>query len=117
MESIGYVYILECANGKFYTGSTNDLAKRMGEHHAGMGANFTRKYLPIQLVYVEIFLRIEEAFKREKQIQGWSHKKKAALIASDLNCLHKLSECQNESHSNSIYSHHPEKFIDNVHSK
>src|SRR5688572_6596293 len=111
METIGYVYILECANGKFYTGSTIDLAKRMEEHSAGMGANFTRKYLPIQLVYVEIFHRIEDAFKREKQIQGWNHKKKAVLIASQYDSLRKLSECQNDSHSNSIYSHNLEMFI------
>ena len=105
MVDIGYVYILECSNGKYYTGSTIDLDKRLSEHHAGLGANFTRKYLPFKLVYVEIFERIDQAFKREKQIQGWSHKKKAALIASDMNSLHKLSECMNDSHANSIYSH------------
>jgi len=105
MELIGYIYIIECSNGKYYTGSTNDLDKRLAQHQEGLGANFTRKFLPINLVYVEIFERIDQAFQREKQIQGWSHKKKAALIASDLNSLHKLSECQNVSHANSIYSH------------
>ena len=117
MEQIGYVYILVCSNGKYYTGSTNDLDKRLEEHYAGVGANFTRKYLPIKLIYVETFTRIEEAFKREKQIQGWSHKKKAALIASDFNCLHRLSECQNETHSNNIYSHNPELITNKLSSK
>ena len=100
MEVIGYVYILECSNCKFYTGSTIDLEKRLIEHQAGLGANFTRKYLPFKLVYVEVCEKVEKAFKREKQIQGWSHKKKLALISSDINSLHKLSECQNESHVN-----------------
>ena len=102
---VGYVYILECANGKYYTGSTVDLEKRMREHQEGLGSNFTRKYLPFKLVFVEIFERIDQAFLREKQIQGWSHKKKKALIESDFNSLHTLSECQNTSHVNSIYSH------------
>ena len=98
----GYVYILECANGKYYTGSTKDLAKRFQEHQMGLGANFTRKYLPIKLIYVEVFDRIDFAFYREKQIQGWSRKKKEALIRGDDNALHKLAECQNESQSSSF---------------
>jgi putative endonuclease len=102
---VGYVYILECANTKFYTGSTIDLERRLRDHQEGLGANFTRKYLPFTLVYVEIFERIDQAFLREKQIQGWSHKKKKALIESDFNSLSTLSECQNSSHNNSIYSH------------
>lgn len=105
MEQIGYTYILECANGKYYTGSTIELDKRLAQHQAGLGANFTRKNLPFKLVYVEIFERIDQAFTREKQIQGWSHKKKEALITSAFSDLYKLSECQNESHANSIYSH------------
>ena len=105
MAYIGYVYILLCSNGKFYTGSTTDLEKRLAAHQAGLGANFTRKYLPFKLVYVETFERVDEAFEREKQIQGWSHRKKKALINSDINSLQKLSECANATHVNSIYSH------------
>ena len=52
----------------------------------------------MELVYVEEFSRIDEAFFREKQIQGWSRKKKEALINSDFEELHKLSECKNDSH-------------------
>ncbi|MFZ1677007.1 MAG: GIY-YIG nuclease family protein [Saprospiraceae bacterium] len=108
MEQIGYAYILLCANEKYYTGSTIDLDKRLIDHQSGLGANFTRKNLPFKLVYVETFERIDQAFAREKQIQGWSHKKKEALIDSAFNILKKLSECQNESHANSIYSHFDE---------
>ena len=94
----GYVYILKCSNNLYYTGSTNNLVKRLSDHQNGMGANFTRKHLPIELVYYEEFAQIDQAFYREKQIQGWSRKKKEALITGKTNLLLKLSECKNESH-------------------
>ena len=94
----GYVYILKCSNNLYYTGSTNNLEKRLSDHQNGMGANFTRKHLPIELVYYEEFAQIDQAFYREKQIQGWSRKKKEALITGETNLLPKLSECKNESH-------------------
>src|SRR5687768_13540809 len=79
MNYIGYVYIPHCSNGKYYTGNTTDLQKRLVEHEEGIGANFTRKYLPFKLVYVETFKTVDQAFAREKQIQSWSRKKKEAL--------------------------------------
>ncbi|KJJ40062.1 GIY-YIG nuclease family protein [Aequorivita vladivostokensis] len=94
----GYVYILKCSNNLYYTGSTNNLEKRVSDHQNGKGANFTRKHLPIELVYYEEFAQIDQAFYREKQIQGWSRKKKEALITGKTNLLPKLSECKNESH-------------------
>tara|TARA_R110002073_G_scaffold128999_3_gene275172 strand:+ start:138714 stop:138938 length:225 start_codon:yes stop_codon:yes gene_type:complete len=72
----GYVYILECSNGSYYTGSTKDITKRINQHKNGLGANHTKKHLPVSLVYLEKFTRIDEAFYREKQIQDWSRKKK-----------------------------------------
>lgn len=94
----GYVYILECADGSYYTGSTIDLDKRLNEHKDGRGANHTKKRLPVQLVYVEEYLRIDTAFKREKQIQGWSRIKKEALINGAFETLPNLAECKNETH-------------------
>jgi len=88
----GYLYILECANGQYYTGSTKHLAKRITQHQSGQGANFTKKHLPVKLVYYEEFQRIDQAFYREKQIQGWSRKKKEALIKGELNELPILSK-------------------------
>ena len=93
------MYILECANHTYYVGSTIDLARRFQEHKSGVGANFTRKHFPIKLVYIEIFPRIDLAYKRERQIHGWSRKKKEALIAENPYELHRLSICQNETHS------------------
>jgi putative endonuclease len=87
----GFVYILKCSNDQYYTGSTNDLQQRLIQHQNGLGANFTKKNLPMELVYFEEFQRIDEAFKREKQIQGWSRKKKEALIKGKQELLPELS--------------------------
>jgi putative endonuclease len=76
----GWMYILERADGSYYTGSTNNLEFRLWQHQNGAGANHTKKRLPVKLVYAEEFDRIEEAFYREEQVQGWNRKKKEALI-------------------------------------
>jgi putative endonuclease len=76
----GYTYILQCCDGKFYTGYTRDLERRLLQHQNGEGANFTKKRLPVRLVYFEEYPRSSLAFYREKQIQGWSHSKKRALV-------------------------------------
>ncbi len=52
---------------------------RITQHQNGEGANFTKKRLPVELVYFEEFQRIDEAFYREKQIQGWSRKKERSI--------------------------------------
>ncbi|NUQ82529.1 MAG: GIY-YIG nuclease family protein [Bacteroidetes bacterium] len=83
----GYVYILRCSDGTYYTGSTTDLCLRLQQHQSGEGANHTKKRLPVELIYVEEFPRIDEAFFREKQIQGWARCKKEALIHSECNLL------------------------------
>lgn len=94
----GYMYILECDNGSYYTGSTKDLEKRIQQHQKGEGANHTKKHLPVKLVYFEEFTRIDKAFYREKQIQGWSRKKKEALINNMPEKLHELAKCMNDTH-------------------
>ncbi len=96
----GYVYILKCADGSYYTGSTNDLWKRLLEHQIGLGANYTRKRLPVELVYYEEFDRIDEAFYREQQIKKWSRKKKEALIRRDFRALQKLSKSKGKKKEN-----------------
>lgn len=87
----GWMYILECADGSYYTGSTNNLEFRLQQHQSGEGANHTKKHLPVNLVYFEEFDRIDKAFYREKQVQGWNRKKKEALINSQHNTLPELS--------------------------
>ena len=88
----GYVYILKCFDDTYYTGSTIDLEKRLEQHQNGHGANYTKKRLPIKLVYFEEYDRIDLAFNREKQIQGWSCNKKEALILENHKDLPRLSK-------------------------
>lgn len=90
--SKGFTYILECADGSFYTGSTKNLEKRLSEHKIGIGANYTKTRLPVELVYYEEYSRIDEAFYREKQIQGWSRRKKLALMEGKSELLPKLAK-------------------------
>jgi putative endonuclease len=49
----GYLYILECSDESYYTGSTIDLNKRLKQHESGQGANHTKNRLPVKLVYFE----------------------------------------------------------------
>jgi putative endonuclease len=97
-EFMPHMYILECCDGSYYTGSTTNLELRLRQHQEGMGAQHTAKRLPVKLVYCEFFDRVADAFYREKQIQGWSRKKKEALMQCDDQALHQLAECQNLSH-------------------
>ncbi len=90
--SNGFMYILKCEDGSYYTGSTVNLELRLAQHQNGEGSNHTRKNLPVVLVYYEEFQKIEDAFYREKQIQGWSRKKKEALIENRSEDLPLLSK-------------------------
>ncbi|MCK5674738.1 MAG: GIY-YIG nuclease family protein [Spirochaetales bacterium] len=56
------MYILQCQDGSYYTGSTTDLKRRIRQHQDGEGANYTKKHLPVKLVYFEKFNRIDKAF-------------------------------------------------------
>ncbi len=81
----GYMYILKCADGSYYTGSTKYLQIRLNQHQTGQGANHTRRRLPVELIYCEYYKRIDHAFRREKQIQRWRREKKEALIFGKMN--------------------------------
>jgi putative endonuclease len=72
----GFTYILECNDGSYYTGSTYNLELRLQQHNEGIGSNYTARRLPIKLLYYEKFARVDYAFCREKQIQGWNRKKR-----------------------------------------
>ncbi|GAB4494474.1 MAG: hypothetical protein OHK0045_25750 [Raineya sp.] len=93
-----FVYILKCSDGTYYVGSTKNIELRLLQHQNGEGANYTKKRLPVELVYYEEYARIDEAFYREKQLQGWSRKKKEALMKENYQDLSKYAECKNETH-------------------
>ena len=92
---MAYMYILKCSDSSYYTGSTKDMEKRLWQHENGEGSNYAKVRLPVTLVYVEQYDRVEEAFAREKQIQGWSRKKKEALICGNMDDLCSLSSSNN----------------------
>ena len=90
--SKGYMYILECSDGSYYTGSTKDIERRLKQHQSGEGANYTARRLPVKLIYYEEFDRIDYAFYREKQVQGWNRKKKEALMKGESELISDLSK-------------------------
>lgn len=75
-----YVYILECADGTFYTGITNDIKHRMAMHGEGKGSKYVRSRLPFKLKYQEEFQTRSEALKREIQIKNLTRVQKQQLI-------------------------------------
>ncbi|MBQ9514210.1 MAG: GIY-YIG nuclease family protein [Clostridia bacterium] len=76
-----YVYIMSNWNNKvFYTGVTNDIARRVYEHKNKFVKGFTEKYNINKLLYVEEYSDIETALNREKYVKKLSHKNKEKLI-------------------------------------
>ena len=116
--AIGYMYILQCIDGSFYTESTINLAKRIEQHKKGEGAEYTKSHLPVKLVYYETFDRIDKAFERENQIQGWSKAKKIALIKGDIELLKSLSKNKSENEpkvaepAEAYFGEYPEDYFD-----
>lgn len=93
-----FVYFIECSDGTLYVGVTNDVERRFMEHSEGANpSSYTAKRRPLKLVHVEVFQWIQHAIAREKQLKGWSAKKKRALLAGEEATLHLLAMCRNGS--------------------
>jgi len=88
---MAWVYILKCADGSYYVGSTIDLEARVWQHNQGIGAKYTARRRPVTLVFAVEYDNIQDAFNQEKHIQGWSRAKKEALIRGDYEALPNLS--------------------------
>lgn len=73
---VGYMYILKCADNSYYTGSTNNPELRLKQHQAGEGANHTKKRLPVELVYMDKYPRIDLAFNRENRCRDGAARKR-----------------------------------------
>ncbi len=89
---MAWMYILECADGSYYVGSTKDLARRLWQHEQGLGGKYTSGRRPVKLVYSEEYALVREAYFREKQVQGWRREKREALIRGDFKELPKLAK-------------------------
>ena len=93
-----YVYILKCIDNSFYTGVTNDVARRVLEHNNSEDKTaYTYRKRPAKLVWFETYNDINQAIGKEKQIKGWNRKKKQALIDDDFDLIVKLSNLKNNS--------------------
>ena len=84
---MAWLYILRCADGTLYVGSTIDLGARLDQHQTGFGAEYTKRRLPVDLAWSGEFARIEDAFAWEKRIQGWSHAKREAFMEGGLDAV------------------------------
>lgn len=93
------VYILRCSDGSYYTGHTDDLEMRLIKYREGIYDGYTSRRLPVELVFHYEFPNRDEAFARERQIKGWSRRKKEALINGDWNKLVEYSKEKRKSPS------------------
>jgi len=86
------VYMLRCADGRYYVGSTRgSLDLRVAQHNEGVVEGFTKQRRPVVPVWHQTFQRITDAITAERQIKGWSRAKKEALVRKDWEALQVLS--------------------------
>lgn len=90
---MAFTYMLRCADGSYYVGSTRYLEKRVWEHNQGFGSAYTRRRgrRPVELVWCLESEDIGTAFALEKQIQGWSRAKREALLRGEMYLLPHLA--------------------------
>ena len=79
---MNYTYILECKDGTYYTGWTNNLEKRLKDHNNGKGAKYTKARLPVSLIYYEEFQTKEEAMSREYAMKHMTRNEKNKLVSN-----------------------------------
>jgi|SRR3989344_3658735 len=79
-----WTYILLCSDDSYYTGVTNKIRERFVQHQQGIDPQcYTYERRPLKLVWLSEFDDINDAIRCEKQIKGWSRRKKEALIRGD----------------------------------
>jgi len=88
---MAHMYILECRDGTPYVGSTRNLEHRLQQHAAGKGAEYTRRRLPVTLRWAAETDSVAEVYAWEKRVQGWSRKKREALMLGDFELISELS--------------------------
>jgi len=97
-----WTYMLRCSDGSYYTGHTDNLEHRLAQHRAGVASDWTRRRLPVELVWQQSFATREEAKAAEFQIKPWSRAKKEALIAGDWDLLSYFARPPKERPSTSL---------------
>jgi predicted GIY-YIG superfamily endonuclease len=94
-----WVDLLECSDGSFYVGHTDNLEIRIASHQDGTYCGYTSSRRPVTLIYSETYDTRDEAFHRERQIKGWSRRKKQALARQDWQTLRSLAKTAHPSTS------------------
>ena len=89
-----WVYLVRCADGSYYAGHTDNLEQRIEQHRSGELGGYTSTRRPVDLAYSELFSTRDEAFAAERQIKGWSRKKKEALIRGDWQEIKRLARAR-----------------------
>jgi putative endonuclease len=93
MTDGGYLYILRCADGSYYVGTTRgSLERRVAQHQDGAYDGYTAHRRPVTLVFHQHFPRIEDAIAAERKVKGWRRDKKEALIRGDYGALPVLAK-------------------------
>lgn len=89
-----WFYILRCADGSYYVGTSrlDDLETRVSQHNLGLFGGYTAKRRPVSLAYSVHFERITDAIAYERQVKRWTRAKKEALIRGDFELLHELAK-------------------------
>ncbi|HEY9181492.1 MAG TPA: GIY-YIG nuclease family protein [Candidatus Baltobacteraceae bacterium] len=91
-ERLFFVYMVLCADASYYIGITNSIDARVGQHNEGIDRHcYTYTRRPVQLVYAAEFANPSEAIAWEKQIKGWSRRKKDALVRGDWASIKRLA--------------------------
>ena len=97
-----WVYLLKCSDGSYYAGHTDNTEARMWQHQQGLGCDWTRRRLPVEIVWCTTAETREEALAFERRIKGWTRAKKEALIAGDWNEIGRLARPPRERPSTSL---------------
>jgi len=101
-----WTYIVQCSDGIYYTGHTDDLERRIGQHNDGYFKGFTSARLPVKLVWADYFQTRVEAIENELRVKKWSRAKKEALIKQDWDKLSHYSKPPSERMGRLVFARH-----------
>lgn len=82
-----FFYVLECVDGSYYAGYTNDLTRRVAVHNKGKGAKYTRGKLPVHCIYFETYETKREAMQVEYRFKQLKRKQKEDYIAKGIETI------------------------------
>ncbi|MBN2408075.1 MAG: GIY-YIG nuclease family protein [Elusimicrobia bacterium] len=108
-----YLYMVECSDGTYYTGYTNDIGKRLERHNRGLASRYTRSRLPVKLVWKKQAENKSYAMKIERKIKNLKRKDKIKLISGsrldnilgDMRCKIEKKKARHMSHVRSAGGH------------